>query len=84
MFLSSDGHVKLGDFGCAIKLQNSKTMLGELTTFTGTAGMVSLRKIKSLTEKIVKISQVGVYTFHDFHLICCDIYLIVYNGNYTI
>ncbi len=41
VFLSSDGHVKLGDFGAAIKLQNSKTMLGELTTFTGTAAYMA-------------------------------------------
>ncbi|XP_038048070.1 mitogen-activated protein kinase kinase kinase 4-like isoform X1 [Patiria miniata] len=41
VFLSSDGHVKLGDFGCAIKLQNAKTILGELTTFTGTAAYMA-------------------------------------------
>ncbi|XP_022089854.1 mitogen-activated protein kinase kinase kinase 4-like [Acanthaster planci] len=41
VFLSSDGHVKLGDFGSAIKLQNAKTMRGELTTFTGTAAYMA-------------------------------------------
>ena len=38
IFLSSDGHVKLGDFGCAVRLQKHNTMPGEISAFMGTAG----------------------------------------------
>lgn len=36
IFLTSDGNLKLGDFGCCMKLKNHSTMPGELCTLVGT------------------------------------------------
>ncbi|GAB6026709.1 Mitogen-activated protein kinase kinase kinase 4 [Chamberlinius hualienensis] len=36
IFLTSEGSLKLGDFGCCIKLKNHTTMPGELNSFVGT------------------------------------------------
>lgn len=36
IFLTSDGNLKLGDFGCCMKLKNQTTMAGELSAFVGT------------------------------------------------
>ena len=36
IFLTSDGNLKLGDFGCCMKLKNQTTMVGELSAFVGT------------------------------------------------
>jgi mitogen-activated protein kinase kinase kinase 4 len=36
IFLTSDGNLKLGDFGCCVKLKNHTTMPGELSAFVGT------------------------------------------------
>ncbi|XP_071480035.1 mitogen-activated protein kinase kinase kinase 4-like [Diadema antillarum] len=41
IFLSSDGHVKLGDFGAAIKLKTHTTMHGEVNTTMGTAAYMA-------------------------------------------
>ncbi|XP_072036132.1 mitogen-activated protein kinase kinase kinase 4-like [Amphiura filiformis] len=41
IFLSSDGHVKLGDFGCAVRLQKHNTMPGEISAFMGTAAYMA-------------------------------------------
>ena len=38
VFLTSDGHVKLGDFGCSVKLKNAVTMPGEFSSLVGTTG----------------------------------------------
>lgn len=38
VFLTPDGHVKLGDFGCSVKLKNHTTMPGELKPCVGTPG----------------------------------------------
>lgn len=38
IFLHSDGHVKLGDFGAAIKLKKHQTILGEVNDVMGTVG----------------------------------------------
>ncbi|KAG1675911.1 Mitogen-activated protein kinase kinase kinase 4 [Nymphon striatum] len=36
IFLTSDGNLKLGDFGCCIRLKSNATMPGELSAFVGT------------------------------------------------
>lgn len=36
ILLTSDGTLKLGDFGCCMKLKNQTTMAGELSAFVGT------------------------------------------------
>lgn len=36
IFLTSDGNLKLGDFGCCAKLKNHTTMPGEINAFVGT------------------------------------------------
>ncbi|RWS06909.1 mitogen-activated protein kinase kinase kinase 4-like protein [Dinothrombium tinctorium] len=36
IFLTSDGKLKLGDFGCCMKLKNHTTLPGELNAFVGT------------------------------------------------
>ncbi|XP_077977573.1 mitogen-activated protein kinase kinase kinase 4-like [Glandiceps talaboti] len=41
IFLSSDGHVKLGDFGSSIKLKTQSTMPFEVNTFMGTAAYMA-------------------------------------------
>ncbi|XP_063954186.1 mitogen-activated protein kinase kinase kinase 4-like [Lytechinus pictus] len=41
IFLLSDGHVKLGDFGAAIKLKTHNTMHGEVNTTMGTAAYMA-------------------------------------------
>ena len=38
IFLTSDGPLKLGDFGSAVKLKNHTTMPGEVNNLVGTAG----------------------------------------------
>ncbi|CAL1534129.1 unnamed protein product [Lymnaea stagnalis] len=38
IFLTSQGHVKLGDFGCSVKLKNQQTMPGENINLVGTTG----------------------------------------------
>ena len=43
IFLTSDGPLKLGDFGSAVKLKNHTTMPGEVNNLVGTAGECSLR-----------------------------------------
>ncbi|XP_023209665.1 mitogen-activated protein kinase kinase kinase 4-like [Centruroides sculpturatus] len=51
VFLTSDGNLKLGDFGCCIKLKNHTTMPGELCSFVGTpAYMAPEIFTKSITE----------------------------------
>uniref|UniRef100_UPI00358DF201 mitogen-activated protein kinase kinase kinase 4 n=1 Tax=Myxine glutinosa TaxID=7769 RepID=UPI00358DF201 len=42
IFLTSSGHVKLGDFGCSVKLKNiSQTMPGEVNSTLGTAAYMA-------------------------------------------
>ncbi|XP_070567401.1 mitogen-activated protein kinase kinase kinase 4-like isoform X2 [Ptychodera flava] len=41
IFLSSDGHVKLGDFGSSIKLKSQSTMRCEVNAFVGTAAYMA-------------------------------------------
>ncbi|XP_071112541.1 mitogen-activated protein kinase kinase kinase 4-like [Haliotis cracherodii] len=36
IFLTSNGTVKVGDFGCSVKLKNHTTMLGEINSLAGT------------------------------------------------
>ncbi|CDQ82781.1 unnamed protein product [Oncorhynchus mykiss] len=38
IFLTSSGLIKLGDFGCSVKLNNAQTMPGEVNSTMGTAG----------------------------------------------
>ncbi len=39
IFLTSSGLIKLGDFGCSVKLKNNaQTMPGEVNSTLGTAG----------------------------------------------
>ena len=38
IFLTSNGHVKLGDFGCSVKLKSHTTMPGEFHNLVGTTG----------------------------------------------
>ena len=42
IFLTSDGPLKLGDFGSAVKLKNHTTMPGEVNNLVGTAGEYTL------------------------------------------
>uniref|UniRef100_S4R4B7 Protein kinase domain-containing protein n=1 Tax=Petromyzon marinus TaxID=7757 RepID=S4R4B7_PETMA len=42
IFLTSTGHIKLGDFGCSVKLKNiSQTMPGEVNSTLGTAAYMA-------------------------------------------
>jgi mitogen-activated protein kinase kinase kinase 4 len=48
IFLSSDGLIKLGDFGCSVKLQNlDTTMPGEINTTRGTVAYMAPEVITS-------------------------------------
>ena len=38
IFLTSKGRLKLGDFGCSVKLKNHTTMAGEVNSLVGTTG----------------------------------------------
>ena len=38
IFLTESGSLKLGDFGCSVKLKNHNTMPGDLNTMKGTLG----------------------------------------------
>lgn len=40
IFLTSTGHVKLGDFGCSVKLRSHSTMPGEFNNLVGTTGVL--------------------------------------------
>lgn len=43
IFLTSSGLIKLGDFGCSVKLKNNtQTMPGEVNSTLGTAGKKQL------------------------------------------
>ncbi|KAL5010300.1 hypothetical protein ScPMuIL_012605 [Solemya velum] len=41
IFLTSDGLLKLGDFGCSVKLKNHTTMPGEVNTLVGTTAYMA-------------------------------------------
>ncbi|XP_005109668.1 mitogen-activated protein kinase kinase kinase 4 isoform X2 [Aplysia californica] len=41
IFLTSQGHVKLGDFGCSVKLKNQQTMPGENVNLVGTTAYMA-------------------------------------------
>jgi len=49
IFLTSQGTLKLGDFGCSVKLKNHTTMVGEINKLVGTTGRYcqSLSKLLS-------------------------------------
>ena len=47
IFLTSDGPLKLGDFGSAVKLKNQLTMPGEVNNLVGTAGECLLPNTRS-------------------------------------
>ncbi|PIK56652.1 putative mitogen-activated protein kinase kinase kinase 4, partial [Apostichopus japonicus] len=50
IFLHSDGHVKLGDFGAAIKLKKHQTLLGEVNDVMGTVAFMAPEIIINSTE----------------------------------
>ena len=51
IFLTDEGNcLKIGDFGCAVKIKSNVTMPGELQGFVGTQGMYS---IGSLVDKLM-------------------------------
>lgn len=41
IFLTSSGTLKLGDFGCSVKLKNHTTMVGEVNSLVGTTGKIT-------------------------------------------
>lgn len=51
IFLTSSGLIKLGDFGCSVKLKNNtQTMPGEVNSTLGTAGEEARAR-----QKLVKL-----------------------------
>lgn len=47
IFLTSSGLIKLGDFGCSVKLKNNAhTMPGEVNSTLGTAGEALVARLK--------------------------------------
>lgn len=51
IFLTSSGLIKLGDFGCSVKLRNNtQTMPGEVNSTLGTAGTQSQSYMPHLVE----------------------------------
>lgn len=50
VFLTPDGHVKLGDFGCSVKLKNHTTMPGELKPCVGTPAFMAPEVIANSQE----------------------------------
>ncbi|XP_071955279.1 mitogen-activated protein kinase kinase kinase 4-like isoform X2 [Antedon mediterranea] len=51
IFLSSDGHLKLGDFGSAIKLSTRHTLPGEVSEYLGTPAYMAPEVIKQSEKK---------------------------------
>ncbi|XP_033099180.1 mitogen-activated protein kinase kinase kinase 4-like [Anneissia japonica] len=51
IFLSSDGHLKLGDFGSAIKLSSRQTLPGEISEYLGTPAYMAPEVIKQSEKK---------------------------------